>query len=203
LRGHLNSRYGRVFRNVANFVDLDGGFAGERGFQLFRERGRLCVSARKRAHKPRKLRLRQIRREMDAGNAGAGQKLRKAFLACRRAKGNTVQQNLITGSAEQETATNALIKRTSELFPGSLKLRRRPHVAKFIKPREFQQNVQAADKCPRAPTRFGTHAIRRGSLPSPTSTTLETWPVIDKRRSVRCNLLNNRALPESTWTLPV
>jgi hypothetical protein len=31
LRGHLDSSHGRVFRDVANLVHLDAGFAGERG----------------------------------------------------------------------------------------------------------------------------------------------------------------------------
>jgi hypothetical protein len=32
LRRYLDSGDGRVFRNVANFVDLDAGFTSQRGF---------------------------------------------------------------------------------------------------------------------------------------------------------------------------
>jgi hypothetical protein len=34
LRGHLDTSHGRIFRDVANLVYLDAGFAGERGLQL-------------------------------------------------------------------------------------------------------------------------------------------------------------------------
>jgi hypothetical protein len=73
LRGHLDSRHRRVFRNVANLVDLDAGFAGERGFQLFCEGGRLGITAGERTHKSRELRLRERGRKMDARNAGGNQ----------------------------------------------------------------------------------------------------------------------------------
>jgi hypothetical protein len=71
LRGHLDSRHGGIFRNVANLVDLDTRFTGERGFQLFCERGGLCVSAGKSAHESRELGLRQSRGKVDAGNPRA------------------------------------------------------------------------------------------------------------------------------------
>jgi hypothetical protein len=31
LRGHLDSGHGRIFRDVADLVNFDAGFAGERG----------------------------------------------------------------------------------------------------------------------------------------------------------------------------
>jgi hypothetical protein len=71
LRGHLNSRHGRIFRDVANLVDLDARFTGECGFQLFCERGGLGIAAWKSAHEPRELGLRQSRSEVDAGNPRA------------------------------------------------------------------------------------------------------------------------------------
>jgi hypothetical protein len=58
LRGHLDSRHGGIFRDIANLVDLDARFTGERGFQLFRERGRLGVAAWKTAYEAGKLWLR-------------------------------------------------------------------------------------------------------------------------------------------------
>jgi hypothetical protein len=101
LRGHLDARYGRIFRHVANLVDLDAGFTGERGFQLFRERGRLCVAARKAANKSGKLWLRQIRREVNAGDAGACQQLRETFFTGGCAERDAVQQNLIPRGSKQ------------------------------------------------------------------------------------------------------
>jgi hypothetical protein len=35
LRGNLDSGHGRIFRHVANFVDLNARLACERGLQLF------------------------------------------------------------------------------------------------------------------------------------------------------------------------
>jgi len=138
LRGHLDASHGGIFRDVTNLVDLNAGFTGERGFQLFRERGWLGVAAGKAPHEAGKLRLREIWREMNAGNSRACQQLREAFFTGGRAERHTVQQNLAPRSAEQEPAAAALIERTTELFPRSFKLRRRPHVTKFIEPRELQ-----------------------------------------------------------------
>ena len=138
LRGHLNSRHGRIFRDVANFVDLDARFTGEGRFQLFRERGGLGIAAWKSAHEPRELWLRQSRREVDAGNPRAHQHLRETFFTGGCAERHTIQQNLIPRSAKQQPAPAALIERASELFPRSLKLRGSPHVAKFIEACELQ-----------------------------------------------------------------
>jgi hypothetical protein len=73
LRRHLDARYGRILGDVADFVHLDAGVSRQRGFQLFRERRRLGISAGERAHKSRELRLREQWREMDAGDSRACQ----------------------------------------------------------------------------------------------------------------------------------
>jgi hypothetical protein len=138
LRRYFDSRYGRVFRHITNLIDLDAGFTGERRLQLFRQRGRLGIAAWKGAHKPRELWLGQRWREVDAGDSRAHQHLGEAFFACGCAERHTIQQNLIPGSSEQKAASAALIERTSELFPRSLKLRRRPHVAKLIEACELE-----------------------------------------------------------------
>jgi hypothetical protein len=138
LRGHLDSRHGRIFSDIANLVDLDARFTGKCGFQLFCERGGLGIAARKSAHEPRELWLCQSRREVDAGNSRAHQHLRETFFTGGCAEWHAVQQNLISRSAQQEPAPAALIERTSELFPRRLKLRRRSHVAKFIEACELQ-----------------------------------------------------------------
>jgi hypothetical protein len=84
LRGNLDSGHRGIFRHVTNLVYLDAGFAGERGFQLLRERRGLGVSAGKRAHEAGQLRLCQGRREVNAGDARRNQQLREATLAGRR-----------------------------------------------------------------------------------------------------------------------
>jgi hypothetical protein len=138
LRRHLNSSHGRIFGDVADLVNLDAGFTGERGFQLLRERGRLCVAAGKASNKACKLGLRKIWREVNAGNSGTGEQLCETFFAGGSAQWYTVQQDLVSRSPEQEPAAAALIERTTELFPRSFKLRRRPHVTKFIEACELQ-----------------------------------------------------------------
>jgi hypothetical protein len=138
LRGHLDPGYRRIFGNIANLVDLNAGFTGERRFQLLSKRGRFCISAGKAPHEPGKLRLREVGREVDAGNSRARQQLRETFFAGRGAKRHTIQQDLVSRSSKQESAAGALIERTSELFPRSFELRRRSHMAKFIEPCELQ-----------------------------------------------------------------
>lgn len=64
--------------------------------------------------------------------------MRKAFFASRCAERHTIEQDLVSRSAQEEAAAAAFIERTSEFFPRSFKLRRGPHVAKFIEPRELQ-----------------------------------------------------------------
>jgi hypothetical protein len=69
LRRHLDPGHGRIFRHVADFIHLDAGLSCQRGLQLFRQRRRLGIPARERAHESRKLRLRQCRRKVNAGDA--------------------------------------------------------------------------------------------------------------------------------------
>jgi hypothetical protein len=101
LRGHLDPRHGRIFSDVANLVDLDARFTSERRFQLFCERGRLGIAAGKTAYEAGKLRLRQIGREVNAGDTRACQQLREAFFTSGRAEWHTVEQNLISRGSQQ------------------------------------------------------------------------------------------------------
>jgi hypothetical protein len=101
LRGHLDPRHGRIFRDVAYLVDLDARFTSERRLQLFCERGRFGVTAWKTAYEAGKLRLRQIGREVNAGNTRACQQLRKTFFTRGRAEWHTVEQNLIPRGSKQ------------------------------------------------------------------------------------------------------
>jgi hypothetical protein len=59
--GYLDSCHRGIFLHVANFIYLDARLPRQRGFQLLRQRRRLGISARKRAHESRELRLRQPR----------------------------------------------------------------------------------------------------------------------------------------------
>jgi hypothetical protein len=69
LRRHLDSRHRGIFGHVANLIHSDAGFARQRGFQLFRQRRRLGISARKSAHKSRELRLGHGGGKVNAGNS--------------------------------------------------------------------------------------------------------------------------------------
>jgi hypothetical protein len=73
LRRNLDARHRGIFRNIADFIDLDARISCERGFQLFGQRGGLGVSAGKRAHKSRELRLRERRRKMNARDSRGDQ----------------------------------------------------------------------------------------------------------------------------------
>jgi hypothetical protein len=72
LRSYLNACHRSIFRNVANFVDLDGAFAGQCRFQLLGKLAGLVVSTRKRAYKSREVALRGVGRKMNAGDSRAG-----------------------------------------------------------------------------------------------------------------------------------
>jgi hypothetical protein len=58
LRGDFDARHRRIFSHVANFIHLNACVPGQRGLQLFRQGRGLGISARKRAHESRELRLR-------------------------------------------------------------------------------------------------------------------------------------------------
>jgi len=146
LRRYLDARYRPIFRDIANFVDLDAGFSSERRFQLLGQLAWLVVSAGKRAHKSRKITLRCIGRKMNAGDSGSRQQLREALLGCGRTQGHAVQNDLITRSSQQQPRISAVIQSKAQFLPGGLELRRGPHVSKFIQPRKLQQNVQAVNK---------------------------------------------------------
>jgi len=73
LRRNLDTRDRRVFRNIADFIHLDARISCERGFQLFGQGGGLGVSAGKRAHKSRELRLRKSRGKMNARDSRGDQ----------------------------------------------------------------------------------------------------------------------------------
>jgi hypothetical protein len=73
LRRYLNARYRRILSDVADFVHLDARVSRQRGFQLFRERRRLGISAGEGAHKSRELRLGEQWRKMDAGDPRSSQ----------------------------------------------------------------------------------------------------------------------------------
>jgi len=94
LRRHLDSGHGAVFRNKPNLVDPDTRISRHGRLQLFRQLAGFCVAAWKCAHKPRELRLRQIFREVNAGDSGRCQQLRKTPLARGRPQRHAVQQDL-------------------------------------------------------------------------------------------------------------
>jgi len=137
LRGHLDSRNRTIFSHEANFVDLDTGIAGQRAFQLFGQGTRLRISAGKRSHETRKLRLGKIRGEVNAGDAGAGEQLREAFFRRCGSQRHAVQENLATGRAQEQARVAAVVERRAQLLPRSFKLRHRAHVSKLVQPREL------------------------------------------------------------------
>jgi hypothetical protein len=149
LRRHLDAGHGTVFRHKPNLVDADARLSRQRRLQLFRELVGLGVAAWKRAHEPRKLRLCQIFREVNAGDSRSGQQLRETPLARRRSQRHSVQQYLGPGSSQQHAGFAAFQQRRVQFLPGCFELRHRPHVSELIQTCEFQQNVQTSNKRPR------------------------------------------------------
>jgi hypothetical protein len=162
LRGDLDPGHRRIFCHVSDFIHFDAGISCGRGLELFGQRGRLCVSAGRRADEARELRLSQSRREVDAGDSGGGEQLRETSFAGRRPQRHAIEQDLIARSAEKHAAPPAILQRLAQFLPCGFKLLRRFHVAELVQPRKFQQNVEAADKGSRPALRVRTHARRTG-----------------------------------------
>jgi hypothetical protein len=149
LRRYLDSSNGTVFRHVADFVDLNARFSGQRGFQLIRQRRGFRISAWERTHKSRKLRLCQGRRKVNAGDSGGDQKLRETSFTGRCAQRHAVQQNLVTGGAQQQSTAPAFIESVAQFFPGAIELGRCPRMpnsyrrANFSRMFKLRTNVRA------------------------------------------------------------
>jgi len=165
LRRHLDPRHRGIFRHVANFIHPDAGVSRQRGFQLFGERRRLGVSAGEGAHKSRELRLRECGRKMDARDSRGSQKVREASFAGSRSQWHAVQQNLCARRSKKHTTAAAVIQRAAQFFPRRFKLLHGLRVPKLVQTREFQQNIQAADKRPRPASLFLNHSCRGWTLP--------------------------------------
>src|SRR5882672_2984504 len=168
LRRDFCASYGRIFSDIANLVDLDAVVSSERGLQLFSKRSRLRVASGKCTHESRELLLCETRRKVNTRDAGGGKQLRETALCGGGAQRHTVQQNLLTRSAEQKTAVGALIESRTQLFPCCFKLRSGPYVTELVQTRELKQNVEAAHKLPRSCSGLATHIFSRGrpeSLP--------------------------------------
>jgi hypothetical protein len=126
-----------IFRYITNFIDFDAGVSGKSGFELLGKRSRFGITAGKCAYKAGKLRLRNGRCKVDAGNARTYQHLGKAALACRRAQRHAIKKNLRSRSAQQKSASCAVVQGVAKFFPGGFKLRSSPHVSELIQTRKF------------------------------------------------------------------
>jgi hypothetical protein len=146
LRRNFYSRHRTVFRHESNFIDANARVAGHRRFQLFGKRTWLGISAREGARKSRELRLGKIWCEVNTRDTGTSQKLRETFFRRRRSQRHSVQQNLVSRGAQQESRIAAFLQRGVQLFPRGFELRHRPHVPELVQARKLQQNVQAANK---------------------------------------------------------
>jgi hypothetical protein len=89
-----------ILGNITNLIHLDAGFTRKSGFKLVRKGRRFCVAAGKSANKTGELWLRECWRKVDAGDTGSDQQLREIFFARGGPEWDTIEQNLISGSAE-------------------------------------------------------------------------------------------------------
>ena len=199
LRRNLDACNRSVFCDESNFIDLDGRFSGQRGLQLLRQRTGLGVSAGKCANKPGKLPLLETGREVNTGDPGGCQQLRKTAFARCGAKRYTVQQNLVAGSSQQQSGVPTFIQGLSQFLPGGLKLSCSPHVSKLIQARELQQNVQASNE----PACRGSSLLAHFSTEQPPVytfflLTLGRNPFRNKHPGSSCNLFTNGCYSSGT-----
>ena len=136
---------------------------------------------------------------MNAGDSRGNQHLRETSFAGRRSQRHSIQQDLRSRRTQKHTAAAAVVQRVAQFFPRCFELCRRPHVPEFIQPCKLQQNIQAADKCPRPASVLRTHNCWRRSLPLLTlpftvdtllSTVVSPSPP-NKPSAARCTHLNN------------
>ena len=125
---------------------------------MFRQGGRLRISARKCPNEARELPLRHGGGKVDAGDTGTGQELRKALLSCGRSHRHAVEQDLVPGRAQQHAAPAAVLERLPQFLPSRVKLRGGLRVAKLIQPGKLQENVQTADKRASSGLCFRSHS---------------------------------------------
>jgi hypothetical protein len=86
--------------------------------------------------------------------------VRKTSFPGSRSERHTVQQNLCARRSKKHATTAAVIQRAPQFFPCRFELLRRFRVAKLVQTREFQENIQAADKRPRPASLFLNHSCR-------------------------------------------
>src|SRR5229473_1026053 len=171
LRGNLESGNRTVLGHETNFVYFDTRIPGQSGLQLFRERTGFRVARGKCPHESCELPLEKVWSEMDAGDSGVGQQLRKGFF--RRARGahwHAVHQDLVSGGSQQQPSIRALVQRRPQFFPGAFKLRSSAQMPELVEPGELQQDIQAAYKRTRRLSSIAAH-LPRSYLSSPYSYT--------------------------------
>ena len=120
---------------------------------------------------------------MNAGDAGSGEQLGEAPFGGGSAEGYTVEQNLGSRCAEQETCFAGFIKRGAKFFPRSFELSRGAHVAKLVETRKLQQDVEAANKLARGGSGINSHGLaeRVARYRSECPTTIRnTWTELNR-----------------------
>jgi hypothetical protein len=146
LCGDFDTRHGLIFRHKPDLIDFYAGIPGQSSFQLFGQSASFGAAGWERPHKPRELCLGGVWSEVNAGNPRPCQELRETSLSGCRTQWHSIEQDLIARSPEQQPGVPAFVERNPQFFPGSLKLRRSSHVAKFVQARKLQQNVQGANE---------------------------------------------------------
>jgi hypothetical protein len=150
---------------------------------------------------------------VNAGDPRGGQQMREALLSCGRPHGNAVEQDLVSGRAQQHAAPAAVLQRLPQFLPSRVKLRRGLGMTKLIQPRELQENVQTADKRTRSGLCFRTHSGVSSSsnaaifvlstFPGGTQSTLVSPCLRHKPPRTPCTHLNNRfCCPFGNISLP-
>jgi hypothetical protein len=89
-----------ILGNIANLIHLDAGFTRKSGLKLVGKGRRFGVATGKSANETGELWLRERWRKVDAGDTGSDQQLREILFPGGGPEWDTIEQNLISGSAE-------------------------------------------------------------------------------------------------------
>jgi CHAD domain-containing protein len=148
LGGDADFPGGGVGSNEFDFVNLDGGvlIIGKAALDLRRHILRLGAASRKCLHQLCKILKCDLAGKTDTGQAGCGQQLGKAALGLTCFNGHAIEQELVSGYTQQESAVFPNRQALLQFFPRDIELTLGAGVIESVKPHILHQDIQAVNE---------------------------------------------------------
>jgi hypothetical protein len=157
LRGDGNFAGGGIGGNEFHFINANRRFLGvaQGLLDLLDQVLGLRSAHGKSAHQAREVVARDLRGEMNAGQARHGEQVSKAALGLPRLQRNAVEKKLVVGNPEQESTIAGLGQRLLELFPRGFELSLCALMADAVQTGVLDQNIETVDKGARSRVAVG------------------------------------------------